>query len=69
MLTKEAILAATHLPLEEVHVPEWADADGDDVVYIRGMTGAERDLWEISLEVPAPRTGPAAAIAGLSRTH
>jgi len=48
MLTKAAILGAQHLPAEEVHVPEWAGPDGDDVVYVRGMTGAERDLWEMS---------------------
>jgi hypothetical protein len=51
MLTKEAILGARHLPVEEVHVPEMAAADGDDLVYVRGMTGAERDLWEMSLSV------------------
>src|SRR5215472_4426467 len=51
MLTKDSILAAAHLPVEEVHVPEWADANGDDLVYVRGMTGAERDLWEMSLQV------------------
>lgn len=51
MLTKAAILASTHLPAEEVHVPEWADADGDDLVYVRGMTGAERDEFEASLWV------------------
>ncbi len=51
MLTKAAILAAPHLPAEEVHVPEWADGDGDDVIYVRGMTGSERDLFEASLQV------------------
>src|SRR5262249_26575385 len=48
MLSKDAIFAARHLPAEEVHVPEWADENGDDVVFVRGMTGAERDLWEMS---------------------
>lgn len=51
MLSKAAILGAQHLPVEEVHVPEWADENGDDLVYVRGMTGAERDLWEMSLTV------------------
>lgn len=51
MLSKAAILGARHLPVEEVHVPELADADGDDLVYVRGMTGAERDMWEMSLTV------------------
>jgi len=51
MLSKDAILGARHLPVEKVHVPEWADADGDDLVYVRGMTGADRDLWEMSLTV------------------
>jgi len=51
MLSKAAILAASHLPVEEVHVPEWADENGDDVVFVRGMTGAERDQFEMSLSV------------------
>jgi hypothetical protein len=51
MLSKDAILHAPPPKVEEVHVPEWKDADGDDVVYVRGMTGAERDLWEMSLTV------------------
>jgi len=42
-LTKEAILAADDLPRRKVEVPEWG---GD--VYVRTMTGAERDAWEIS---------------------
>jgi hypothetical protein len=51
MLSKDAILAAPRLPVEEVHVPEWADENGDDVVFVRGMTGAERDQFEMSLTV------------------
>lgn len=44
MLTKEQILQANDLPKELVKVPEW---DGE--VYVRTMTGAERDAFEQSL--------------------
>ena len=47
-LTREAILAANDLPTEEVAVPEWGPGA---VVLVRGMTGAERDVWEGSLTV------------------
>lgn len=43
VLTREAILAADSLPKELVQVPEWG---GD--VYVRAMTGAERDSFEAS---------------------
>jgi hypothetical protein len=49
MLSKDAILAAADTRTEEVHVPEWAGPDGDDVVLVRGMTGRERDEFEASL--------------------
>jgi hypothetical protein len=69
MLTKDAILAAPRLPVEEVHVPEWKDEGGDDVVLVRGMTGAERDQWEASLsvvrdgkEIPDPANATAKAL-------
>jgi hypothetical protein len=44
ILTKEAILAADDLPRELVNVPEWG---GD--VFVRTMTGADRDAFEASL--------------------
>ena len=44
ILTKEAILAADDLPRERVTVPEWG---GD--VFVRTMTGTERDAFEASL--------------------
>lgn len=44
ILTKEAILAADDLPRERVNVPEWG---GD--VFVRTMTGTERDAFEASL--------------------
>lgn len=43
-LTKEAILAADDLPRERVVVPEWG---GD--VFVRTMTGTDRDAFETSL--------------------
>lgn len=46
MLTKEQILQTNDLPKELVKVPEW---DGE--VYVRTMTGAERDNFEQSLVI------------------
>lgn len=43
-LTKEAILAADDLPRERVSVSEWG---GD--VFVRTMTGTDRDAFETSL--------------------
>jgi hypothetical protein len=44
VLTAAAILAADDLPRELVDVPEWGGA-----VYVRGLTGTERDQWEDSI--------------------
>ena len=43
-LTKEQILGATDIKVEKVNVPEWG---GD--VYVKGMSGAERDKFEASI--------------------
>lgn len=45
-LTREAILAATSLPTEEVEVPEWGGT-----VVVRGMDGEGRDEFEASMLV------------------
>jgi len=42
-LTREAILAATSLPTEEVPVPEWGGT-----VVVRGLDGEGRDEFEAS---------------------
>lgn len=42
LLTKEQILSAQDLPTEDVSVPEWGGS-----VRVRGMTGSERDAWEL----------------------
>jgi hypothetical protein len=44
MLTKDAIFAADDLPREKVSVPEWGGH-----VYVRSMTGTERDAFEESI--------------------
>lgn len=44
LLTRETILAADDLGRELVNVPEWG---GD--VYVRGLTGKERDQFEASM--------------------
>lgn len=42
MLTADAILNAEDTGIEKVSVPEWGGE-----VFIRTMTGAERDTWEM----------------------
>lgn len=44
MLTREQIRGAADLPREEVQIPEWQGS-----VFVRTMTGTERDAWEDSL--------------------
>lgn len=44
ILTKQAILQAPDLQLEEVAVPEWGGS-----VLVRGLTGTERDSFEASV--------------------
>ena len=44
MLNKDSILQASDLVTEEVPVPEWGGS-----VYIRTMSGAERDSFEQSI--------------------
>jgi hypothetical protein len=44
MLTRDQILAADDLPMEEVEVPEWGGS-----VFVRGMQGNERDRFEMGM--------------------
>lgn len=44
MLTKDQILGIKDLQIEKVDVPEWGG-----YVFVRGMTGAERDSFEASV--------------------
>lgn len=44
VLTRDAILRADDLPRELVDVPEWGGE-----VYVRSLTGAERDRFEASM--------------------
>jgi len=46
-LSKEDILKAEDLGTEEVECPEWGGS-----VLVRGMTGRERDAFEVSLMQP-----------------
>lgn len=41
-LTRDAILAVDDLIREEVRMPEWGGT-----VWVRSLTGAERDAWEM----------------------
>lgn len=43
MLTRDSILAAQDLPVKKVPVPEW-----DGHVYVRTLTAAERDGFEVA---------------------
>lgn len=45
-LTRSAILAKTEMPRRFVSTPEWADGDVNAGVWVRGMTGRERDEYE-----------------------
>lgn len=48
-LSREAILEAEDKRLEPVEMPEWPDAEGNPgIVYVRSITGAERDTYEQS---------------------
>lgn len=44
MLTKDQILGIKDLQVEKVEVPEWGGH-----VFVRGMTGSERDAFEASV--------------------
>lgn len=44
ILTRDQILAASDLKSEAVEVPEWGGT-----VYVRAMSGTERDAWEVSM--------------------
>ena len=49
-LTRDQILKKRELPRVKVAIPEWADTDSADAyVYVRALTGRERDAWEQSL--------------------
>lgn len=43
-LNREAILKANDIEKREVYIPEWGGS-----VYVRGMTGRERDQFEASI--------------------
>lgn len=45
-LSREQILEADDIKTEVVNVPEW----GGDVI-VRGLSGVERDAWEISVSM------------------
>ncbi len=44
LLDREAILKANDIEKREVYVPEWGGS-----VYVRGMTGRERDQFEANI--------------------
>lgn len=48
-LNRDAILGASDLPVEEVEVPEWGGS-----VFLRSMTGSERDQWEMRIHNNGP---------------
>ena len=48
ILNKTEILNVNDIVVEEVQIPEWGK---DATVYVKGMTGAERDKFESSLVV------------------
>lgn len=46
LLTKSEILRQTALPRRWVPTPEWANGEPDAGVWVRGMSGRERDEYE-----------------------
>lgn len=50
-LSRDDILKAEDRAVEEVECPEWGGS-----VLVRGMTGKERDAWEVTLADEASRT-------------
>lgn len=48
MTTRDTVLALTDLPRRKLHVPAWG---GD--VYVRMLTGTERDAFEVSCQEDA----------------
>lgn len=42
-ISKQAVLSAVDLPRERIELPEWG---ADAYVFVRGLTGTERDSWE-----------------------
>lgn len=49
-LSRDSILKhAGSIDTREVHVPKWADENGDDVVIVRGMTIREFELHQARL--------------------
>ena len=48
ILNKTEILNVNDIVVKEVQIPEWGE---DATVYVKGMTGAERDKFESSLVV------------------
>lgn len=59
-LTRAAILDADDLPREKVEVPEWGG-----YVYVRTMTGAERDRYEFEETTASENRTPEGARARL----
>lgn len=51
---RDEILAALDLPIEPVDTPEWAAA-GYPQVWVRGLSGNERDAWELSRYTMGPK--------------
>lgn len=50
-LTRDQILAAADIRIEEVKVPDWGGS-----VFVKGMSGAERDRFEASIIVQRGKT-------------
>jgi hypothetical protein len=53
LLNRESILSATDLTIEKVDLPEWGGH-----VFVKSMTGAERDRWEIQTVASGKNKAP-----------
>ena len=49
MLKREQILSANDISIERVDVPEWGTDPDDSFVFVKNMSGTERDAFEASV--------------------
>lgn len=49
VLTREDVLAAKDTQIEFVKVPEWSGGNADAGVFVRGLSGAQRDSFELAM--------------------
>jgi hypothetical protein len=51
LFNRSAIMAIQDLPTEDVRIPEWETGSEQVWIRVRGLTGKERDKYELSITV------------------